>query len=150
MKSFFDEYLDEVLFQEFHKDFPHHQWTLGFAGRPGGPDFYINKIDNTENHGPGGQDHYDLYEEADPCFGRIVDGFDVLEKIFALPAGNYHILDVPVHIVRMRIQQTDRRILQEDAAKITAIQDERNEIQMNPPPMNLGGQVEQNEIQMNP
>jgi hypothetical protein len=34
--------LANVLFQEYSHDFPHVKWTLGYAGRPGGPDFYIS------------------------------------------------------------------------------------------------------------
>lgn len=33
---------ENVLFQEYSRTFPHHQHTLGYAGRPGGPDFYIS------------------------------------------------------------------------------------------------------------
>ena len=44
-----------VAFQEYSPQFPHHKHTIGLAGRPGGPDFYINLIDNVETHGPGGQ-----------------------------------------------------------------------------------------------
>jgi len=72
--------LDKVFFQEYNKDYPHKQWTVGFAGRPGGPDFYINKIDNTKTHGPHGQGQWDLPEEADPCFGEIVDGKEVIMR----------------------------------------------------------------------
>jgi len=36
--------LGSVVFQEYHKDFPHKKYTLGYAGRPGGPDFYISTV----------------------------------------------------------------------------------------------------------
>ena len=62
--------MDKVAFQEYSPEYPHVQWTVGLAGRPGGPDFYISKVDNSANHGPGGQSHHDLHEEADPCFGK--------------------------------------------------------------------------------
>mmetsp|Transcript_38905 Transcript_38905/g.81377 ORF Transcript_38905/g.81377 Transcript_38905/m.81377 type:complete len:650 (+) Transcript_38905:152-2101(+) len=77
--------LDKMPFQEYHENYPHNTHTVGFAGRPGGPDFYINKIDNSENHGPGGQSHHDLHEEADPCFGRLVGGIEILKELNKIP-----------------------------------------------------------------
>ena len=49
--------------------------------RPG-PDFYINKIDNTIRHGPGGQIMHtgEMHNEADPCtrpFTSIIDAIDM-------------------------------------------------------------------------
>eukprot|EP00591_Stephanopyxis_turris_P009051 CAMPEP_0195517916 /NCGR_PEP_ID=MMETSP0794_2-20130614/11813_1 /TAXON_ID=515487 /ORGANISM="Stephanopyxis turris, Strain CCMP 815" /LENGTH=420 /DNA_ID=CAMNT_0040646793 /DNA_START=472 /DNA_END=1734 /DNA_ORIENTATION=- len=75
--------LDTLAFQEYDELYPHEMFTVGFAGRPGGRDFYLNMMDNTDSHGPGGQEQHDLEEEADPCFGKVVDGFDhlkVMEK----------------------------------------------------------------------
>ena len=70
---FYEKGLDKVSYQEYSENYKHAQWTIGLAGRPGGPDFYINKIDNTLIHGPGGQtNQLDLHNEADPCFGRII------------------------------------------------------------------------------
>lgn len=95
--------LSQVSFQEYHKDYSHKEWTVGFAGRPGGPDFYINKMDNSKNHGPGGQKHHDLKEEADPCFGYISEGKDTLHKVFGSSTGKQEhsfVLDKPVHIHR--------------------------------------------------
>lgn len=105
IKAFEDVGLDVVSYQEYSKEYPHHQWTVGFAGRPGGPDFYINKLDNTNNHGPGGQSQHHLEEEADPCFGFVVEGKDVLERMYGMKtdAKNDWILDNPVHIVKARI-----------------------------------------------
>jgi len=65
-----------IVFQEFAPDFNHLPFTLGVAGRPGGEDFYVNLVDNTRNHGPGGQG-----PEPDPCFAEVVKGKDVLEKV---------------------------------------------------------------------
>lgn len=81
-QKFTDYELDRLAFPEYSEDFPHVKWTLGFAGRPGGPSWYINKLNNEEDHGPYGQDHHVLDEFADPCFAKVVSGFDVLEKIF--------------------------------------------------------------------
>ena len=72
-------------FQEYHDDYPHKRFTVGFAGRPGGPDFYINKVNNSENHGPGGQSHHDLHEEADPCFATLVGGIPILNELNRIP-----------------------------------------------------------------
>lgn len=94
--------LDHLLFQEYHEQYPHKPMTLGFAGRPAGPNFYINKIDNTFIHGPGGQAHHEIDEEADPCFATVVAGKEILTRIFALPVqqGSSYELFHPVKIVR--------------------------------------------------
>lgn len=73
-----------LLFPEYSSDFPHVQHTIGFQGRPGGPDIYVNLEDNIENHGPGGQKHHQLVEEADPCFAKVVTNLDVLEELAKL------------------------------------------------------------------
>ena len=59
-----------MAFQEYSPLFPHNQYTLGYAGRPGGPAFYISTIDNTQNHGPASQGSK---SEADSCFGKLHD-----------------------------------------------------------------------------
>ena len=41
-KLFVESGLTSVSFQEYSVDFPHVKYTLGFAGRPGGPDFYVS------------------------------------------------------------------------------------------------------------
>lgn len=84
LKPFKDLYLDKLAFQEYNETFPHEKYTIGFAGRPSGPDFYINKINNVNNHGPGGQGHHVLDEEADPCFAKVVEGFDLVDMIFGM------------------------------------------------------------------
>jgi len=84
MQPFREVGLESLVFPEYSEDFPHVKWTLGFTGRPGGPDWYINKANNTRTHGPGGQYQHDLEEFADPCFAKVVDGFDVLKEIFEL------------------------------------------------------------------
>lgn len=42
-------------------------------------------MDNSHNHGPGSQGSK---TEADTCFGRIADGFDVIERIKKQPGAN--------------------------------------------------------------
>lgn len=79
-KRFKLEYQDSSIpFQEYSPLFPHKKYTLGLAGRPGGPDFYISTTDNTKNHGPGGQVSYTLQNEADSCFAKVIEGFDVVD-----------------------------------------------------------------------
>jgi len=102
---FKDVNLHGLSFQEYSAEYPHVQYTLGITGRPGGPDFYINKKDNTELHGPYGQEG-DMEEEADPCFGRVVSGFETLDHVFEQPASDKesgHYLDNYIEVVRMRI-----------------------------------------------
>lgn len=78
-----------VSFPEYSKDFPHKIHTIGFAGST--PNFYINTMDNEDHHGPGGQQHHELAGDADPCFGEIVQGFEILQDI----QYNRHKGDVP-------------------------------------------------------
>jgi cyclophilin family peptidyl-prolyl cis-trans isomerase len=70
--------MPSVMFQEFSDKWgSHREYTLGLAGRPAGPYFYINLQDNSELHGPGGQG--DPF--ADPCFARVIDGFDSVARM---------------------------------------------------------------------
>jgi hypothetical protein len=71
IRKFADLGLDKLAFPDYSADFPHLPWTLGYTGRPGGPDWYINKLDNTKGHGPGGQRQYALDEQGDSCFGIV-------------------------------------------------------------------------------
>jgi cyclophilin family peptidyl-prolyl cis-trans isomerase len=105
MRPFHDYGLEELAFPDYSDEYPHVTWTLGFTGRPGGPDFYINKVDNTESHGPGGQYQHALEEQGDSCFGRIVEGREHLAMLFQQPIyedgtdWNYF-MEEPVEIVR--------------------------------------------------
>jgi cyclophilin family peptidyl-prolyl cis-trans isomerase len=106
LKSNFEKSrLDKIPFQEYHAEFPHEMYTVGFAGRPGGPDFYINKVDNSVNHGPGGQGHHDIHEEADPCFGRVIGGIELIQEINHIPVNREkgNLLAVPVTILNGRV-----------------------------------------------
>lgn len=104
-KRFKELGLSSVAFQEYNEKFPHVKYTIGLAGRLGGPDWYISIIDNTRNHGPGGQGNYNLAAEADPAFGKVTSGFDVIEKIKKLPIkeGGFNALVKNVDIVSMTI-----------------------------------------------
>jgi hypothetical protein len=72
-----------LLFPESSPDFPHVANTIGFKGKPGGPEFYINLDDNSDIHGPGGQagDHMN---DGESCFGTIIHGIDVMEDFIKL------------------------------------------------------------------
>lgn len=76
-----------MAFQEYSDQYPHIKRSLGYAGRPGGPEFYISLVDNTMNHGPGSQGSK---TEADGCFARVIDGWEsVVEKrLKKQPGGN--------------------------------------------------------------
>ena len=93
--------LQSVAFQEYHADFPHVKYTLGYAGRPGGPDFYVSTQDNSRNHGPGGQGSYAVKSEADPCFAKVVEGFEAVDRMHTLKVqpGDYNRL---VHYVAIK------------------------------------------------
>lgn len=111
MSRFTQTRLEKLSFPEYHEEFPHEPWTLGFTGRPGGPDWYINKADNSKPHGPGGQYQHDLEEQADSCFAKVVDGKDTLQRIFrsvTYPRDSEYafFLTEPVEIVTARIQET--------------------------------------------
>jgi len=91
-EDFIETGYTSISFQEYSDNMPHKQYTLGFAGRPGGPNFYINMKDNTRVHGPDGKtgdietvDREGLEGDADPCFARVVAGFDAVDRMHALP-----------------------------------------------------------------
>ena len=71
-----------MQFGEYSESYPHLKNTIGFSGK--GPNIYINLQNNAELHGPGHQQHHELPDEADPCFGRIVEGTDVVEAMYRL------------------------------------------------------------------
>jgi hypothetical protein len=64
-----------LAFQEYSEEYPHKMGTVGYAGRPSGPAWYVSTMDNTKNHGPGSQQKHNPYE-ADSCFDKVIDGFD--------------------------------------------------------------------------
>jgi len=104
-KPFKEADLNSVSFQEYHPDFPHSKYTLGYAGRPGGPDFYVSVVDNTINHGPGGQENYKKQAEADPCFAKVIEGFDAVDRLHQMEVekGDYKRMKNYVGIKEARI-----------------------------------------------
>jgi len=122
LKPFVDADLASLSYPEYSHQYRHEKWTLGFTGRPGGPDWYINKQNNTIMHGPGGQYHHDIEEQADPCFARVVEGFEMVEKIFeeaTIEEGDdweYFFWD-PVYIVKAEIV-SERHQIRETYGKL--------------------------------
>lgn len=108
VRPFREKNLETLSFSEYSDSYKHMPWTLGFTGRPGGPDFYINKVDNSESHGPGGQQHHQLVEFADACFARVYSGFDTLDAILRSPIilddpSYKYFFEDPVHIIRAKV-----------------------------------------------
>ena len=112
IKKYVDLGLSELAFPDYSDEFPHLPWTVGFTGRPGGPDWYINKVDNTKSHGPGGQVQHDLHEQGDSCFGTISSEGDgrsqLAANIFSLSVYDdksewHHFCNRPVRIVHAEI-----------------------------------------------
>jgi cyclophilin family peptidyl-prolyl cis-trans isomerase len=68
-----------VSYPEYSSEFPHDEYTVGFSGT--GPNFYINAMDNAKHHGPGGQGHHELSSDADPCFGKIISGKEIIKEM---------------------------------------------------------------------
>lgn len=109
--------LNKVSYQEYSPEYPHEQFTVGMAGRHSGPDFYINKTDNTRMHGPGGgtNDGEIRNNEADPCFGRLVDGsrpyIDILSAIDRVPENSrqYPKSEVFIRSAKVLIRRNDGR-----------------------------------------
>jgi len=74
-KAFADQGLESLAFREYSDDFPHKKYTVGFAA-DGSPSFFINTEDNSDVH------------MGDPCFAKVVDGFDTLRRLEHMPTRN--------------------------------------------------------------
>jgi cyclophilin family peptidyl-prolyl cis-trans isomerase len=72
VKAFTRAGLESVAFREYSPEYPHTKYTVGFAV-DGSPSFFINTNDNTAMH------------EGDPCFAKIVSGFDTVKRLEAAP-----------------------------------------------------------------
>jgi hypothetical protein len=93
-----------LAFQEYSPEFPHKKGTVGYAGRPSGPHWYVSIMDNSRNHGPGSQQKANPYE-ADSCFGKVIRGFDDdVQRIAKIPDKGF-INDKKKHVIikKMRI-----------------------------------------------
>mmetsp|Transcript_44759 Transcript_44759/g.50724 ORF Transcript_44759/g.50724 Transcript_44759/m.50724 type:complete len:430 (+) Transcript_44759:57-1346(+) len=74
-RQFLDHGLESVAFREYTPDFPHKRYTVGFTA-DGSPSFYINTENNSEIH------------VGDPCFAKVVSGFDTVERLKNMPTRN--------------------------------------------------------------
>jgi hypothetical protein len=77
-------------FQEYSKEYPHNKGTVGYAGRPSGPEFYISIEDNSENHGPGSQQKRNPYE-ADCVIGKVIRGMEdgTVARVHKMPGREF-------------------------------------------------------------
>jgi cyclophilin family peptidyl-prolyl cis-trans isomerase len=82
--------LESVAFKEYSDNYPHKQFTVGFAA-DGSPSFYINTEDNSEIH------------VGDPCFGKVIKGFDAVRRLEAAPTRNGIWFEKRVGIKKARI-----------------------------------------------
>lgn len=87
-------------FPEHSDEFKHEKYTLGFAGQ--GPTFYINTVDNSYVHGQGSQNHHLLPYDADPCFGKVVEGFDVVDDIAKLGRQHHQLTEQQATTIRQK------------------------------------------------
>lgn len=86
------------------KSYHHHEsWTIGLTpSHNGGYNLYVNLKDNAHVH------------DGDVCLGKVVDGFDTLQKLMHLdtvakvPGGEKAYLDPPIGIHEMSISANKR------------------------------------------
>eukprot|EP00578_Thalassiosira_sp_NH16_P027559 CAMPEP_0181097032 /NCGR_PEP_ID=MMETSP1071-20121207/11349_1 /TAXON_ID=35127 /ORGANISM="Thalassiosira sp., Strain NH16" /LENGTH=354 /DNA_ID=CAMNT_0023179479 /DNA_START=810 /DNA_END=1874 /DNA_ORIENTATION=- len=81
---------ERMPFQEYSKEYPHKRGTMGYAGRPSGPEFYISIQDNSEAHGPGSQQQHNPYE-ADCIIGTVIEGMEdgTVDRIHTMPGKEF-------------------------------------------------------------
>mmetsp|Transcript_836 Transcript_836/g.2398 ORF Transcript_836/g.2398 Transcript_836/m.2398 type:complete len:524 (-) Transcript_836:53-1624(-) len=91
------EIAEGPAFPEFSPEFPHVPYTLGFVApstsRPSDAGFYVNTLNNSYSHSPGGQDHHEedaalgalLGGGGEPCFGEVVEGREAIDRILGMP-----------------------------------------------------------------
>jgi hypothetical protein len=74
-----------------------------FQLRPSGPEWYVNILNNTADHGPGTQQEENPYE-ADSNFGRVIEGMDtVIQRIHAMPQHEFFEEEYYIKIPAMHI-----------------------------------------------
>lgn len=88
-----------LLFQEYTPDYPHVQYTMGY-NQMGGPIFYVNLRDNTRVHGP---NNYREKKDGDPCFAKIVEGYDVIDRIASMGTEEDESLESAVYILDSQV-----------------------------------------------
>lgn len=99
-----------VIDTEYSPDFPHARGTVGYAGRPSGPAWYVSILDNRNNHGPGSQQARNPHE-ADACFGTVVEGLEevVVARVHAMPGMGFLKQEMHVKITKMTILVLDEK-----------------------------------------
>lgn len=103
-KAFSEHGLESVSFREYTDSYPHKKFTVGFAA-DGSPSFYINTEDNSEIH------------QGDPCFGKVVAGFDTIARLEASPTRNGIWFERRIGIKKARILDDDTAIRTDDSQK---------------------------------
>jgi hypothetical protein len=88
----------EFVEKSFHK---HQAWTVGLTPSENGSyNFFVNLLDNGEAH------------EGDVCLGKIVGGFDALQRLMHVPittkSGHTDFLDPPVTITSIAAKTVKR------------------------------------------
>jgi cyclophilin family peptidyl-prolyl cis-trans isomerase len=89
-QEFLDKGLESVAFREYSADYPHKQYTVGFAA-DGSPSFYINTEDNSEIHA------------GYPCFAKVVSGFETIHRLEQSPTRNGLWLEQRVGIKKVTV-----------------------------------------------
>ena len=94
--------VQHLAFQEYSPEWPHVERTVGYAGRPSGPDWYISIMDNANDHGPGTQQKKNPYE-ADSCFGKVIEGYDPVVKRITKVPGKEFVSDEQKHVIVLKM-----------------------------------------------
>lgn len=81
---------ERMPFQEYSKEYPHKKYTMGYAGRPSGPEFYISIQNNSGAHGPGSQQKHNPFE-ADCIIGSLIQGVEdgTVDRIHTMPGKEF-------------------------------------------------------------
>lgn len=90
-----------LLFGEFTPEYPHTQYTVSF-NKLRGPTFYINLKDNTRFHHSYYADD-GRYMEGDTCFGKIVEGVDVIQRVLSMKKNSDGELETAVYLVDSQV-----------------------------------------------
>lgn len=119
---------ESLAFQEYSPTLKtgdaHKRLTVGLAGRPAGPIFYVSLVNNAAALGPrvdatsGDMGPFGLPPEADPCFAKVVLGEDVVERINRMPVREG---DTQIRMLAEFVTITSAQVVEEkDALKLIA------------------------------
>jgi len=90
--------IKHLAFQEYSPEYPHKERTVGYAGRPSGPAWYVSIQDNSRNHGPGSQQKHNPYE-ADAAIGRVIEGYEESVLRITKVPGSGFLGDTKKHVI---------------------------------------------------